>query len=263
VKIEYRELVSERDFSQCIEMQRSLFNLSELDIVSPLILQLIARRNPPMGIMLGAFNESEQKQELVGYIISMATVWERSLYGAMIGVKPQYQSLGYGLNLILKLREFALKENISYLYGVFEPLEKKLAHLYINHLGFVGIQYQESVYYLQDAHEMSNPSDKLLFKWDLQAFSIHDKNRHNSGNLMSRYPLATKDDLPDSPFVFVEIPNDFGNLEKEDSASALYWRQCTREIFLHYLNLRNYIVYDCLSFEENQIKKSFYLLKSQ
>ncbi len=263
MKIDYRELVSEDDFSQCIEMQRNLFNLSDVDILSPLILQLIARKNPPMGILLGAFIESEQNQELVGFSIAMATFQERSMYGAMIGVKPQYQSLGYGLNLILKLREFALKENINYLYGVFEPLEKKLAHLYINHLGFTGIKYQESVYYLQDTRDRATSTDKLLFKWDLNSFSTHDKNRNNSGDLMAKYPRATKDVMPDAPGVLVEIPNDFGHMEKEDSASAIYWRQCTKDIFIHYINCRKYIVNDCLTFEDNQIKKSFYLLKAQ
>ena len=263
MKIVYQELASSDDFSQCIDMQRSLFNLSDVDIVSPLILQLIARGNPPMGIMLGAFNVSNEKRELIGFIISLATFQERSMYGTMVGVQPQYQSLGYGLNLILKLREIAIKQNIHYLYGVFEPLENNLAHLYVNHLGFTCINYQESVYYLQDTNKKDLSNDKLLFKWDLNAFSKHDKNRNNSKDLMAKYPIVTKDNMPDLPYVLVEIPNDFSIMRKEDIAAAMYWRQCTKDVFMHYINQRNYIIFDCLSIEENQIKKSYYLLKAK
>lgn len=264
LNIEYRELASEKDFSQCIELQRSLFNLSDIDIVSPLILQLISRRNPPMGIIIGAFNESEEKKELIGFIISMATFQERSMYGAMMGVKPQYQNQGYGLNLFLNLREKAIKENIDYFYGVFEPLEKKLAHLYINRLGFTGIHYQEAACYQHNTNEKEHvATDKILLKWDLKAFSTQDKDRNNSRDLMAKYSVATKDDMPDSPYVLVEIPKDFSIIKKEDSANAMYWRQYTKDIFIHYINHRKYIVCDCLTFEENQIKKSFYLLKAQ
>lgn len=264
MKIVYEELASIEDINQCIDMQRSLFKLSDVDIVSPLILQLIARGNPPMGITLGAFDESDGKRELIGFIFTMATFQERSIYGAMMGVKPQYQHQGFGLNLFLNLREIAIKRNVDYFYGVFEPLEKKLAHLYINHLGFTGTHYQKAAYYQHSTNEKEHvATDKILLKWDLKAFSTHDKNRNNSKELMAKYPFATKDNIPDSPYVLVEIPNDFSIMEKKDLAEAMYWRQCTKDIFMHYINQRNYIIYDCLSFEENQINKSFYLLKIQ
>ena len=52
-------------------------------------------------------------------------------------------------------------------------------------------------------------------------------------------------------------------LEHEDIAKAMYWRQSTKDILVHYINHRKYVIYDCLSLEESQIKKSFYLLKAQ
>ena len=264
MKIEYRKLASQDDFSQCIDLQRSIFGLSDIDIVSPLILQLIARENPSMGILLGAFKITEEKQELIGFIISMATSLERSLYGTVIGVKTQYLNKGYGLYLILKLREEALKNNLEYLFGVYEPLDKNLAHLYINHLGFIGTHYQEDIYYLNGTNKKDHvPTDKILFKWDFKSLSKDDKIKNNSREWLQLYPIATSDNMPDSPHVLVEIPYNFDLMKKEDIKKAMYWRQRTKEIFTHYINHRNYIIYDYLTSRENQIKKSFYLLKAQ
>lgn len=263
MRIAYQELISQDDFNQCIEMQRSLFNMSDVDIISPLILQLIARENPPMGIMLGAFNMCDEKKELIGFILSMATFKEKSIYGMMMGVKPEYQSQGHGLTLFLKLREIAIHKNIDYFYGVFEPLEKKLGHLYIHRLGFTGTHYQESVYsqFTNDKNYVS--PDKVLLKWDLSACSSQDGTRNNSNELLRLYPIATKVNKPDSPFVLVEIPNDFNLMKKEDIPAAKHWRSYTKDIFIYYLNQRNYIVCDCLTFEDNLNKRSFYLLKAQ
>jgi predicted GNAT superfamily acetyltransferase len=264
VKIVYQELVSPDDFSQCIELQRSLFNLSDLDVVSPLILQLIARENPPMGIMFGAFNVSDSKKELIGFIISMATLQEKSAYIAMMGVEPRYRNQNHGLNLFLKLREAAIKRNIDYMFGVFEPLEKSLAHLFFNHLCFQGIHYHESVFYQNNIREKDEvPTDKILFKWDLKAFSTYDREKNSSKESSCLYPIATTEDKPNSPYVLVEIPKDFNRLKKEDVISAAHWRRCTKEILTHYINHHNYIVHDCVTFEENLNKKSFYLLKAQ
>lgn len=262
MKIEYRKLVSPKDFSQCIDLQRSLFGLSDIDIVSPLILQLIARENPPMGVLLGAFNMNEEEQELIGFAISMATFQRNSMYLAMVGVMPQYRNQGIGINILLKLREAALHIKFDYICWVFEPLERKLAHFYVNNLGAFGVHYHEEINHQPKKYENDNiPMDKILFKWDLKSYSSY--NRNLPWELLRSYPIASQDNKPDSPYVLVEIPKDFTLLKKEDVTSAKDWRQSTKEIFTHYINLRNYTIYDCVTFEENLNKKSFYLLKAQ
>jgi predicted GNAT superfamily acetyltransferase len=52
-------------------------------------------------------------------------------------------------------------------------------------------------------------------------------------------------------------------MKKEDFKKAKYWRQSTKDILTHYINRRNYIVYDYITSRENKIKKSYYLLKNQ
>lgn len=257
MKIVYRELGTQDDFKQCIDMQRDLFNLSDIDIVSPLILQLIARGNPSTGITLGAFQENIKKRELIGFILSFATFQKNSIYGAMIGVKPEYRNQGLGVNLFLKLREIAIRKGIFHFQGVYEPLEKNLAYLYINKLGFAGVQYL-----MDSSYEAESASGKILLDWDLKAFSSQNKNRNNLDNL-TEYPIASFDYLPDSSSVLVEIPANFSSMEKENIEEARHWRQSTRIIFSHYINKHNYVIHDFLSFDENGVKKYFYLLKDQ
>lgn len=260
----YRKLASTDDFDQCVELQRNLFNLSEVDIVSPLILKLFARENPPIGINIGVFNVEEDSQNMIGFILTMATLLEKSIYGTMIGVRPQYQNQGLGINLFLKLREIAIEENINHFLGVFEPLDLKLGRLYFSRLGFRGINYQQDHSVKKDLIEtVIIPDDKILLKWNLHSSNFYLKKGHDFTKLSDNCPIATKDYLPESPSVLVEIPNNFGQLQKEDIVTANYWRQSTREIFNHYINNRNYVVCDCISPEENQIKKSYYLLKAQ
>lgn len=256
----YKKLASTSDFNQCVELQRSLFGLTDVDIVSPLILQLIARENPPMGINLGAFSDSE----LIGFAVSMATFQTGAMYITMMGVNPKFRNQGHGLNIFVKLREIALDNNIEHLLGVFEPLDRSLASLFFNHLRFSGINYLESAYYLNES-DVKNPSpiDKILFKWDLKNFSPQNENRKDFSGLLNSCPIATVNSMPDSPMVLVEIPGDFVRLLNEDVAAATYWRQNTKEIFSHYINQQKYVICDCLSAEENQIKKSYYLLKAQ
>jgi predicted GNAT superfamily acetyltransferase len=264
LKIEYRKLTTQDDFNQCIDLQRNVFGLNDIDIISPLILQLIARENPPLGQLIGAFDVSQNEQELIGFILSMATFQEKSGYIPIMGVKNQYRSKGLGINLFLKLREESLKININYLQGVFEPLHINLANLFFKHLSFTGIFYQKDVYFLSDDSKTEIvPTDKILFKWNLRAYEDLDNHRNISKDILAEYPIATKDNMPNSPIVLVEIPDNFHVLEKQNKEGAMFWRLSTRSIFTHYLNQQNYIVYDCISLEENGIQKSFYLLKDQ
>src|SRR3972149_9683272 len=124
---EFRELVTEDDFKQCIDLQKSLFNLSETEVISPLLLRLIARNNPPTGISLGIFSHGMNGIELIGFMIGFATFIDRSIYGLMIGIRPDQQNKGYGYKLFLKFREKAITMNLDCMYGIVDPLEANLA----------------------------------------------------------------------------------------------------------------------------------------
>lgn len=264
--IDYRELTSNEDFTQCILLQKEVFNFSDVDIISPLFLKLIARNNPPIGISMGAFELTENK--LVGIIIGFATFNSKSIYGVLQGVNPEFRNQEIGLNLLIKLREVALNKGLELMEGIVDPLEANLAKLFFTNLGFNGIKYEPQAYkYTGNDINKSIPIDKVLIKWNFNSQTTIEKINYRKGldnvNTLNEIPIATETNKPNSENVLIEIPNDFKEVKNNDWEQALNWRNSTREIFTHYLNQKNYIIVDFIKKLENQTFRSYYLLEKQ
>lgn len=67
--------------------------------------------------------------------------------------------------------------------------------------------------------------------------------------------------MPNDSKVLVEIPENFVQLKSTDVKNALKWRITTRNIFIEYLNNRNYIISDCYSIKVDNKHKTYYLLE--
>lgn len=259
--IEYRELRTEDDFAQCLDLQRRVFGFSETDLVSPLLFKLIARENPPMGINVGVFDVRNDGQRLMGVMLGFATFLEKSVYTVLLGILPEYQSGIYGYKLLLKFREIGLSKGVRTMYGVFEPLESNLARLYMGGVGFVATQYNI------DTSDTPIPSDKFLFKWDFDSAHTEDKlagGRKNSlDEIMGSTPLATAADMPDAGRVLIEIPVDWLELKQSEPGAARRFRLDSRLILDTYVNQRKYHVTGCYSGKAEGGRKTYYLLEKQ
>jgi predicted GNAT superfamily acetyltransferase len=268
MKIEYKELSTIDDFNQCIDLQKNVSNLSELEVVSPLFLKLIARNDPPIGVSLGVFGIQQSKTELIGYIIAFATFVQSSIYAVLMGIKQEYQNRGLGYELYLKFREIALEKKIYYMNGVFDPIKSNLAHLYFTRLGFTGIKYIEEV--ITNSNTNNNryvPNDGLLIRWDFNSVNTIERIKNKSNidadpNFFS-YPIASLDNMPDFSHILIEIPENYDRLINEDFEKALNYRIETRRIFLEYINFRHYVACDCYSLKIDNQRKIYYLLKKQ
>jgi predicted GNAT superfamily acetyltransferase len=251
--IEYRELRSEDDFQQCLVLQKDIFHFSDTDLVSPLLLKLIARDNPPIGISLGVFRNNE----LIGILLSFGTFIEKSVYVVLLGIKPEYTNNIYGYKLLLKFREIALSKNIETMYGVYDAFDSNLGRLYCNGLGFKGIQY------ISDGNN-SNVSDKLYVKWNLNAsstiFKIHQQNKLIFSDIYKNIPIAYNTNLPNETKVIIQIPRESENISLP---VAMEHKQKTKNIFIEYINIRKYVVVDCISGKVEGIKRTFYILEKQ
>jgi len=268
MSIEYKELTTIQDFDQCIELQRSIFGLTDFELISPLFLKLIFRNNPPIGISLGMFLVSQFEKELVGFIIGFATFIENSIYVTLGGIKTEHQRKGYGYNLFLKFREFSLEKQIGCMYCIFDPLESHLSRLYFSSLGFIGIKYEEEAYILSNIDTKKYvPADSLLIRWDFKSESTLKKlsgfKTPVTQELLQNIPIATDIYMPESPNILVEIPGNFIQMKNDDIESARKWRESTRNIFAEYINNRHYIVSDCYSFNQEDTRKTYYLLEEK
>jgi predicted GNAT superfamily acetyltransferase len=264
MKIEYKELISEEDIKQCIQLQKIIFNLSDADLISPLFFKLIARNNPPIGISIGAYMILDSKPELIGFALGFATFENKSVYVPLMGVLPEYQNKIYGYKLSLKFREIALSKGLKKLYCVFDPVLANLARLYCVSLGCIGIKYEDNKTVCTD-HDI--PDDKLLVLWDFNAQTTIEKincvKKNRNLSLIDERTIATSEYLPKLPMVFVEIPDNYIQLKNSNFESALQWRISTREILSEYINNRHYIISDCHSLKINKERKTYFLLEKQ
>jgi predicted GNAT superfamily acetyltransferase len=260
--VEYKELKSKSDIDQCIELQKSIFDLSDVDLISPLLLKLIARNDPPIGISLGVF----YKNKLIGFIIGMASFFEKSIYVLMMGMHHSYQNKTYGFGLLKRMRDLSISNNLNYMYCIYDPLEANLARLYYICFGCLGIKYiKDAYFYSHDTILKSIPNDTLVVRWDLKATRTVERVEKGEikKSLHIEFPIASFDYLTYPPKVLVEIPENFNQLKETDYESAFHWREKTRKIFTEYINNKNYIISDCISTKINNKRKTYYLMEEQ
>jgi predicted GNAT superfamily acetyltransferase len=255
----YRELYTDDDFNQCINLQRSIFKIPDTHLISPLFFKLIARKNPPLGISVGVF----KNDELIGFTVGFSTFIENSIYVTIMGVKEEYQNKIYGFKLSLKFREIAINNGLTQMFCVFDPLSENLARLYCSKLGFVGYKFE-----LDNNSESENlyiPEDKLTIRWNFNAENtinkISGKHFNSFDDIIQTYPIAQKSYQPEFPKILVEIPGNFDELKRYDIKKALELSLEFRLLLSEYINTKSYLVTDCITGKIQNKRKSYYLLE--
>lgn len=268
--IEYRELTNFDEFRECVSLQKEILGVSDVDVIPPPILNMFARKSPPIGIVVGAVDKSQEKEKLVGFFFGTAVLQENAIYGIAIGVLPEYLGKNIGLGIFCKFREFALTREIKYMYGNYDPLEGNLGHNYFNKLGFWGIKYHESLYELAPAINAITdfPIDKIAVKWDLGSKRTSEKlegiyQKKKIEEIMAVYPIVNENKFEESEAVLMIIPEDFMALKKRDFKEALKWRLSTRKILNEYINNRGYWITEFYSQKEDGKRHNYYLLEKQ
>jgi predicted GNAT superfamily acetyltransferase len=263
VKIIYRELNSENDYCQCIELQKQIFDFSDIEVISHHFLKLIARNNPPIGISLGVFSLDNEKETLVGFVIGMASMHERSLYVVLMGMKPDFQNSMYGFKMMLKFREISLARNIDKIYGAIDPLDSNIARFDIGCLGFTAYKYESD----KNSKIKKVPNDKLLIQWNLNDESVKERlngnRRFDSKVVINSFPIATTNYLPEEQIILIELPENNKDLLNTDLEKITCWHESIRFLLTTYVNEKQYIISDCCSIKVDKHRKSYYLLEIQ
>jgi chorismate synthase len=165
--IEIRECATHDELAQCVELQREVFALPEIEI-SP-VRHLIVTINAG-GFVLGAFSGDR----LVGFVLSVPAFLrgQRAFYSHMTAVKAKFQSYGIGGRLKWGQRERALKEGVRYIKWTFEPWKARNAHFNLEKLGAVIREIHENFYGIDYAtagdRQIGLASDRLFAEWDLE-----------------------------------------------------------------------------------------------
>jgi predicted GNAT superfamily acetyltransferase len=219
--IHIREVSTIEEYDACINLQREVFGLPDLEI-SPRRHLIVSNRAG--GWTLGAFAAGK----LIGFVHHLAAVKDNYIFGYshMMAVDAAFQNKGVGAQLKWAQRARALSEGRDYIKWTFEPMRARNAHFNLNRLGVVVREYAVNFYgtdYSTDPAEKGRvsglDSDRLFASWDLNAPRVGAFSRHEEFALGEAKRA-------------VEIPFDFAALLKSDPDKAKLEVRRVREEFL-------------------------------
>jgi predicted GNAT superfamily acetyltransferase len=167
--IEIRECTSLEELGACVDLQRAVFRLPEVEI-SP-VRHFIVTRNAG-GFTLGAFSGGE----LIGFVLSVPAFLreERVFYSHMTAVRNDFQSAGIGARLKWAQRIHALELGVRFIKWTFEPVKSRNAYFNLEKLGAVVADYQRNFYGTDYATTpgIGLASDRLFAEWHLESEKV-------------------------------------------------------------------------------------------
>ncbi len=209
-QIEIRECVTLDDLAECVQLQRDVFALPEVEL-SP-VRHFVVTKNAG-GFVLGAYDG----ERLAGFVLSVPAFLrgERAFYSHMTGVRPEYQSHGIGARLKWAQRVRALAEGVQFIKWTFEPVKSRNAYFNLEKLGAAVFEYQPNFYgtdyttAAQTEEKIGLASDRLFAEWDLKDAKVR--------------ALAAGEKFINShkPDAVIDIMSDWLALVESDPAAAL------------------------------------------
>lgn len=239
-----RPLESQDDFRQCLALQYETWGDGFGEAVPPSILLVTQKVG---GVAAGAFAPDGR---LLGFVFGVSGVRQGRLahWSDMLAVRRDERGLGLGKRLKVYQRELLLASGIDVAYWSYDPLVARNAHININRLGALPVEYVENMYgdVTGSTLHAGLGTDRFVVEWPLRDPRVeaalsgerHEPpgeppvvNTEPGGGI----PLPKQSELPDSRSVRVEIPADIQTIKLDAPESARAWRESTRRALLHYL----------------------------
>ena len=259
------------DIDACVELQRAVWGVSDLEIASAI--QLIGTVHAG-GILLVA---EESPGRIVGFSHAFPALrnGEPHLHSDMLAVLPAARGRGLGTHLKWAQREEALRRGITLVTWTFDPLQAGNARLNLRHLGATADEFLPDFYgTTSSALHHGLPTDRLEVRWELASPSV----RERAVNQASK-PAAALLDAPrinevsgdgppvsspprldlEDPAVLLEIPDDWNTLVREAPNDAATWQRHVRAAFEIYF-ARGYRAADLLTVMEEGRPRPRYVL---
>lgn len=235
-----RQCTKLEEFAACIELQRTVWQFSDLDII-PLRSFVITLHSG--GMTYGAFDGQDR---LLGFAHALAAFDDKLqpyYYSHMLAVEPEWQNAGIGLKLKLAQRDHALQRGVPVVSWTYDPLQSRNAHLNLVKLGGVVRRYKVNYYGNSSTSALHRglDTDRLFVEWWVKSSRVA---RALAGERAQAMPVAT-----------VEVPREIEQLKKEDMAEARRWQLRIRAEFKEHLGNGLY----CAGFEATPGGNSRYL----
>jgi predicted GNAT superfamily acetyltransferase len=205
-EIEIRECITLNELAACVDLQREVFALPEIEI-SP-VRHFVVTKNAG-GFALGAF----ARDELAGFVLSVPAFLrgEKAFYSHMTAVRADFQGDGIGRRLKWAQRDRALAENVKLIKWTFEPVKARNAFFNLEKLGAIVTEYQENFYGTDysASEKIGLASDRLFAEWHLESEKV--KQIAAGGAFVENAEPAAQ----------IAIPADWTELVKSDPNEAL------------------------------------------
>ena len=209
-EIQIRECVTLDELAACVDLQREVFGLPDIEI-SP-VRHLIVSKNAG-GFILGAFAGNE----LIGFVLSVPAFLRgaQAFYSHMTAVKKDFQSSGIGGSLKWAQRGEALNRGVKFLKWTFEPWRARNAYFNLEKLGAVVCEYHPNFYGVDyttnsnDGEPIGLASDRLFAEWHLESEKV--------------LTLAAGENFagPESAAVEILVTPDWSSLVAADAMAAI------------------------------------------
>ena len=282
------ELTTIQHFRQCEELQREVWDLSDVDVI-PLHLLIAAQKDG--GLVLGAFDEQD---EMIGTLFGSlgardATAQQFKHCSHMMGVLEEWRGRGIGYRLKLAQREHALAQGLELVTWTYDPLESLNSALNIGKLGAVCRTYLRDFYgEMEDGLNLGLWSDRFEVDWWVSSqrvalrlnsgqanrlatggHRLHlDAVLENGAQLLNQAGVRPDGLVRPSPApveptadtVLVEIPADVQVIKATDMELARTWRAQTREMFEGCF-AAGYTVTEFISQVQDNLRRSYYYLQ--
>lgn len=199
------------------------------------------------GFLIGAFtvNEDSSEGDLVGFCYGFAGFKDGQPYlcSHMMGIHPDYRSMGIGKRLKEEQRKIAKEIGYDLIVWTFDPLESRNTYLNTSKLFGISDTYIENCYgTMNDGLNNGLPTDRLQIEWWIRSERVEqqwapDISYENSlvvGESPKGNPLLNSS-VNDLRFgtegVEVPIPTDFQTIKKSEPELAYEWRMKIRELY--------------------------------
>ncbi len=164
-KVSIRKCEALEEMQACFALQKEVWGFADADLV-PIRVFVVASKIG--GQVIGAFDESNNKRELIGFALALPGTrnGHSYLHSQMLAVSWQHRNAGLGRRLKLYQREDALARGFELMEWTFDPLEIKNAYLNIEKLGAIARRYHVNQYGITSSPLQGGlPTDRLVAEW--------------------------------------------------------------------------------------------------
>lgn len=274
-----RDIESLEEMDAVEQLQREVWACADLDVVPRMLLHPAREVG---GVLVGAYDD----RRLVGFAFGFVGLerGELVLHSHMLAVLSAYRDRELGRLLKLAQRERALARGLRRMTWTFDPLQARNAHLNFARLGVVSDSYRVNYYgdISTSALHRDIGTDRLWVTWQLDseraarrvarppsgALSGSDE-AHDELERAAPLVRCGAGGAPETDWlrkgvhgglVSIEIPCDIGELQREDLALAVRWREATRRAFRAAIET-GYVVEEFFRVERSGRRAGAYLLR--